>query len=76
MDNILTPDITLLLNSSTELTLFLPVNSAWGALDPLERLYLESEYAADDLNRIFNMHAVMEKKVKYSDSFSPTKNRE
>lgn len=71
--DILTPDIINLLNSSTELTVFLPINSAWDALDPYERLYLESEYATDDLNRILNMHAV-EKKVKYSDSFSSAKN--
>lgn len=73
--DILTPDIINLLNSSTELTVFLPINSAWDALDPYERLYLESEYATDDLNRILNMHAV-EKKVKYSDSFSSAKNCE
>ena len=71
---ILTPDTITLLNTSTELTIFLPVDSAWDVLDPYERLYLESEYAAGDLNRILNMHAVVEKKVKYSDSFATAKN--
>lgn len=44
-------------------------------LHPLERLYLESEFASDDLTRIFNMHAVLlkDRKVKWSDSFeTPT----
>jgi solute carrier family 25 (mitochondrial carnitine/acylcarnitine transporter), member 20/29 len=74
--SILTTDIITLLNSSTELTVFLPINSAWDALDPYERLYLESEYATGDLNRILNMHAVIEKKVQYSDSFGTAKNCE
>jgi solute carrier family 25 carnitine/acylcarnitine transporter 20/29 len=50
------------------------VDAAWNALDPLERLYLESEFAADDLIRIVNMHAVIDKGVKWSDSFSPAIN--
>lgn len=71
---VLTPEITKLLQDTPELTLFLPVDSAWDALDPYERLYLESEYATDDLNRILNMHAVAEKGVKYSESFEPAVN--
>jgi solute carrier family 25 carnitine/acylcarnitine transporter 20/29 len=47
----------------------MPVDSAWEALDPIERLYLESEFAADDLLRILNMHAVVEKSVRWSDTF-------
>lgn len=70
--NILTPAITKLLNTTPDLTIFLPVDSAWQALDPYERLYLESEFATDDLNRILNMHAVADKKVKWSDSFDPS----
>lgn len=66
---ILTPEITKLLNTTSELTLFLPINDAWDHLDPYERLYLESEYATDDLYRIINMHAVVEKGVRYADSF-------
>ncbi|KAJ6621583.1 hypothetical protein B0H10DRAFT_2162956 [Mycena sp. CBHHK59/15] len=68
---VLTPEIRALLNGTSELTLFLPVNDAWEALPDLERLYLESEFATDDLNRILNAHAVVEKKVKWSDSFDP-----
>ena len=66
---ILTPKITHLLKSTSEVTLFLPVDAAWDALDPLERTYLESEFATDDLNRILDMHAVNTKKVTWSDSF-------
>ncbi|KAJ6604502.1 carnitine/acyl carnitine carrier [Mycena vulgaris] len=66
---VLTPEIAARLNSTSEMTLFLPVNDAWEALPALERLYLESEFATDDLNRILEAHAVVEKKVKWSDSF-------
>ncbi|SJL05551.1 uncharacterized protein ARMOST_08919 [Armillaria ostoyae] len=72
--NVLTPEITRTLNSTEALTLFLPVNGAWDALHPLERLYLESEYATDDLNRILNMHAVAEEEVKWSELFDPAVN--
>ncbi|KAK0456643.1 hypothetical protein EV421DRAFT_1886917 [Armillaria borealis] len=72
--NVLTPEITRTLNSTEALTLFLPVNGAWDALHPLERLYLESEYATDDLNRILNMHAVAEEEVKWSEHFDPAVN--
>jgi solute carrier family 25 carnitine/acylcarnitine transporter 20/29 len=64
------------LNTTTELTVFLPVDGAWDALHPLERLYLESEFATDDLTRILNMHAVVNKAVTWSESFDPAKNRE
>ncbi|TFK30800.1 carnitine/acyl carnitine carrier [Coprinopsis marcescibilis] len=66
---ILGPEILQRLNSTANLTLFLPVNDAWNDLDPYERLYLESEFASDDLNRILNMHAVVYNNVKWSDSF-------
>ncbi|KIK70825.1 hypothetical protein GYMLUDRAFT_149538 [Collybiopsis luxurians FD-317 M1] len=72
--NILTPEIEKFLESTPGLTLFLPVNEAWEALDPYERIYLESKYAADDLNRILNMHAVARESVKWSDSFEPAIN--
>lgn len=74
--NILSPETTRVLNSTTELTIFLPIDSAWDALDPLERLYLESEFASDDLDRILNMHAVVDKGVTWSESFNPAINRE
>ncbi|KZT30706.1 hypothetical protein NEOLEDRAFT_1052891 [Neolentinus lepideus HHB14362 ss-1] len=71
---ILTPAIASYLNSSSELTLFLPVDSAWDALHPIERLYLESEFATDDLYRILEMHAAAEKSVKWSNDFEPAIN--
>ncbi|KXN83881.1 Periostin [Leucoagaricus sp. SymC.cos] len=66
---ILTPESAHFLNITSELTLFLPVDKAWDEINPYERIYLESEFAADDLKRILNMHAVVEKGVKWSDSF-------
>lgn len=71
---ILTPEIIDRLNSSSELTLFLPEDTAWDALDPIEKLYLESGFAAHDLRRIFEMHTVEKKTVKWSDSFQPAIN--
>ncbi|KZT72789.1 FAS1 domain-containing protein [Daedalea quercina L-15889] len=68
--NVLTQDIHEFLNSTSTLTLFLPVNAAWEALPHYERLYLQSKYATDDLTRIVNMHAVTRKHVKYSESFA------
>ncbi|KAG0704336.1 hypothetical protein DFH29DRAFT_981461 [Suillus ampliporus] len=69
---VLTPNILNVINSTSELTLFMPVDSAWDTLDSLERLYLESDFAADDLLRILNMHAVVEKRVRWSDTFDST----
>ena len=73
--NILTPQISHFLNTTSQLTVFLPVDHAWQALDPLERLYLESEFATDDLNRILNLHTVVGKGVTWSESFVPAVNR-
>ena len=67
---IITPQLAKFLNSTSMLTLFLPVDEAWQALDHYERLYLESEFAADDLKRILNMHAVLLDEVKWADSFT------
>ncbi|CDO73195.1 hypothetical protein BN946_scf185007.g250 [Trametes cinnabarina] len=69
LSKILTPELSRFLNSTPTLTLFLPVDEAWQKLDPYERLYLESEFAADDLTQILNMHAVLLDEVKWSDSF-------
>ncbi|XP_006454654.1 hypothetical protein AGABI2DRAFT_198050 [Agaricus bisporus var. bisporus H97] len=68
---IVTPHVIKFLNSTSELTLFLPVDNAWDQLNKYERIYLESEFASDDLSRIFNMHAVAKTGVKWSDSFTP-----
>lgn len=75
LKDILTPDMIVFLNSTSNLTLFLPVDSAWEALPHYERLYLESKYATDDLTRIVNMHAVSARDVKYSELFKPGVNR-
>ncbi|KAJ3829816.1 FAS1 domain-containing protein [Lentinula raphanica] len=71
---VLTPEIKKVLNSTSELTLFLPVDEAWDALDHYERIYLESKYATEDLLRIVNMHAVVQNGVKWADSFEPAIN--
>ncbi|KIY70178.1 carnitine/acyl carnitine carrier [Cylindrobasidium torrendii FP15055 ss-10] len=72
-NSLLTPDIHKALNSTSALTLFLPTNEAWNSLDKLERTYLESEFASDDLAKILNMHAVSEG-VSWSDAFHPALN--
>lgn len=69
LSKILNRNIVQFLNSTPELTLFLPVDSAWEALPDYERLYLESDLASDDLTRIVNMHTVHQKSVTYSESF-------
>ncbi|KAI0041795.1 hypothetical protein FA95DRAFT_1500992 [Auriscalpium vulgare] len=73
-NRILTPEIVRRLNETAELTVFVPVDSAWDVLHPIERLYLESEFATDDLHQIFEMHAVVQKGVKWSESFTPAIN--
>ncbi|KDQ63426.1 hypothetical protein JAAARDRAFT_120944 [Jaapia argillacea MUCL 33604] len=70
-NKIITDDIVKVLNSTANVTIFLPVDSAWDSLHPIERLYLESEFATDDLLRILEMHAVVSKGVKWSEHFDP-----
>jgi len=71
---ILTPAVMNRLNETVGLTIFVPVDSAWNALHPIEKLYLESEFAAEDLIRVFEMHAVVQHGVKWSESFQPAIN--
>ncbi|KAH8120058.1 FAS1 domain-containing protein [Phellopilus nigrolimitatus] len=73
-NRIVTADIISMLNSTSELTLFLPVDSAWDALPDIERKYLESNFATDDILQILNMHAVVTEGVHWSDSFEPMLN--
>lgn len=68
LGKILTKDVQDYLRSNEALTLFLPVDSAWDKVDPYEKLYLESEFAGDDLKRIVNMHAVAEAGVRWMDT--------
>lgn len=63
------------LEDLSELTVFLPVDPAWESLHPIERLYLESEFATDDLLKILNWHAVEQRNVIWSESFDPGVNR-
>ena len=72
----MTPEVIALLNSTPELTLFLPADNAWEALPDIERKYLESKFATDDMMRIVNMHAVAAKGVYWSESFEPNLKRE
>ncbi|KAH8111262.1 hypothetical protein DFH11DRAFT_1614176, partial [Phellopilus nigrolimitatus] len=46
-NRIVTADIISILNSTSELALFLPVDSAWDALPDTERKHLESNFATD-----------------------------
>jgi solute carrier family 25 carnitine/acylcarnitine transporter 20/29 len=71
---ILTPAAISRLNETAGLTIFVPVDSAWNALHPVEKLYLESEFATDDVIRILEMHAVVRHGVKWSESFNPAIN--
>jgi solute carrier family 25 carnitine/acylcarnitine transporter 20/29 len=68
-------EIDLELDTRSGLTVFLPVDSAWDSLHPIERLYLESEFAADDLLKILKWHAVEQRDVIWSESFDPGVNR-
>ena len=61
------------LNSSSELTLFLPENPAWDDLHEVERLYLESKFADDDVQKILDMHSVLNHGVRWSDTFNDSK---
>jgi solute carrier family 25 (mitochondrial carnitine/acylcarnitine transporter), member 20/29 len=66
---IMTDKLAQLLNDTSAMTLFLPVDSAWETLDPIERLYLESDFASDDLHKILELHAVVQEGVTWSESF-------
>lgn len=57
-----------ILESTPGLTVFLPEDSAWNELHPVERLYLESEFAEEDLRWILGMHTV-NSKIGWSDTF-------
>ncbi|KAH9486598.1 FAS1 domain-containing protein fsc1 [Psilocybe cubensis] len=70
---IATSEILRRLNATSEMTLFLPLDNAWDAFHPVERMYLESEFASEDLNRILDMHAVVNDHVIWSDSFESSR---
>lgn len=74
-ERILTPHMSALLNGTDNMTVFLPVEQAWLKLHALERLYLESPFATDDLACIMSMHAAVGDKVTYSEQFETGVNR-
>lgn len=55
------------LHDGDALTLFLPVDETWQALDPIERLYLESEFSTVDVTNVIGMHSINTKGVKWTD---------
>lgn len=61
------------IKNGSALTLFLPVDSSWSALPEIERMYLESEFAEEDLRSIFSMHTVHKKEVEWSDRLRKAK---
>lgn len=72
---IMTKELSQLLNETSAMTLFLPTDEAWKDLHPLERRYLESKFASDDLFRILELHAVAQEGVVWSQSFEEDLNR-
>ncbi|KAF8512147.1 FAS1 domain-containing protein [Hysterangium stoloniferum] len=57
------------LANTSALTLFLPQDSAWDGLHEVEKLYLESDFAEDDVRKIVKMHSVLKHRVQYLDTF-------
>lgn len=53
----ITPTIKRTFENTPHLTLFVPADSAWEALKPMERLWLDSGFAERDLMDIFARHA-------------------
>ncbi|KAF8578738.1 FAS1 domain-containing protein [Ramaria rubella] len=62
-----------LLDNSSALTLFLPQDSAWNELHDVEKLYLESKFADDDVQLILDAHSVAKCDVQWSDTFKDSK---
>jgi hypothetical protein len=75
VNKIMTKELSRLLKETSAMTLFLPINEAWEDLDPVEKKYLESEFASDDLHRILELHAVAQEGVVWSQSFEEDLNR-
>lgn len=58
----ITPAIKRTLENTPHLTLFVPSDSAWESLKPMERLWLDSGFAERDLMDIFARHATIGEK--------------
>ncbi|KAF8323355.1 FAS1 domain-containing protein [Clavulina sp. PMI_390] len=54
--SILTPEMIATLKSSPHLTMFLPIDSAWSAMDDIQRRYLHSGYAERDVSKLVGLH--------------------
>ena len=72
--SIIQPSVLEHLSKDSNLTVFLPVNSAWDELEPLEKRYLETPFATNDVNRIVDMHTVISEGVYWSDTFEKGQN--
>jgi solute carrier family 25 carnitine/acylcarnitine transporter 20/29 len=57
-NSFLTKELKNTLSTAPHLTLFFPLDSAWDALDPIERLYLDSGFAEKDIERLVAFHSV------------------
>ena len=54
----------------------MPRDEAWDELHPVEKLYLESNFSDADVREILDMHAVVERRVRWSDTFTDANKRE
>ncbi|KAG8762873.1 hypothetical protein FRC11_007417 [Ceratobasidium sp. 423] len=66
----LTPAIERTLADTPHLTLFVPDDKAWDALKPMEKLWLDSGYAEQDLMDIFARHATAGEKPHEENGFA------
>ena len=74
LSSILSPAHLEQLAKAEALSVFLPLDDAWKSLHPLNRLYLESEFAQDDISWIVRMHASGADRVAWSDTFGNGRN--
>ncbi|CUA69620.1 Dynein heavy chain 7, axonemal [Rhizoctonia solani] len=66
----ITPAIQRTLTNTPHLTLFVPDDKAWDTLKPMEKLWLDSGYAEQDLMDIFSRHATMGEKPHEESGFA------
>ncbi|KAH7334347.1 hypothetical protein B0J17DRAFT_708703 [Rhizoctonia solani] len=66
----ITPAIERTLTNTPHLTLFVPDDKAWDALKPMEKLWLDSGYAEQDLMDIFARHATTGEKPHEESNFA------
>ncbi|EUC63999.1 carnitine/acyl carnitine carrier protein, putative [Rhizoctonia solani AG-3 Rhs1AP] len=66
----ITPTIERTLTNTPHLTLFVPDDKAWDVLKPMEKLWLDSGYAEQDLMDIFARHATTGEKPHEESGFA------